>query len=179
MTSDRPLSGIALTQSSLTQSSLTKGDVPTDLPWTDLPHRDLFPAKLLEILPGGSQAKGLAAGGFLFREGDRQTSLFILAGGLVQLSILVPGRGDVPILTVGPGELIAWSAVLSKQPMTCTAMALEDSKLLEFPSQSIEDLVDRDPQFAMEFYRWIAFGLSERLTATRLQLLDLFQHPNA
>jgi hypothetical protein len=45
--------------------------------------------------------------------------------------------------------------------------------------ESIEEMVDRDPQFAKEFYRWIALGLSQRLTATRLQLLDLFQHPNA
>lgn len=139
----------------------------------------LPPAKLLGITTGGLHANELAAGGLLFREGDRQSSLFILAGGLVQLSILVPGRGDVPILTVGPGELIAWSAVLFKQPMTCTARALEDSKLLEFPVESIEEMVDRDPQFAKEFYRWIALGLSQRLTATRLQLLDLFQHPNA
>ena len=143
------------------------------------PFLNPLPEKLLGLFPSGLQSKMVSAGVRLFGEGDRQSSLFVLEHGLVELSILVPGRGDVPILTIGPGELIAWSAVLGKRPMTCTAVALEDSKLIELSVDSMESLLDSDPQVAAEFYRWIAFGLSQRLTATRLQLLDLFQHPNA
>jgi CRP-like cAMP-binding protein len=135
--------------------------------------------EILEPLLQRAQTRSLAANQFLFQQADHQTSLFILRSGLVELAMNVPGRGPVAILCVGPGELIAWSAVLSKQPMTCSAKAIEDSILLEIPADAIETLASQNPSFAHAFFRWIALALSERLTATRLQLLDLFDHPNA
>jgi len=115
----------------------------------------------------------------LFRESDSQSSLFIVQSGLIELAMHVPGRSMVPILSVASGELIAWSALLTKQPMTCSAKAIEETQLLEIPVEAIEQLALKNPAFGQDFYRWIALGLSHRLMATRLQLLDLFQHPNA
>jgi len=137
------------------------------------------PERLAEHLAGSYRLRNLSANQWLFREGDSQTSLFIVQSGHIELSMNVPGRNAVPVLSVGAGELIAWSALLTKQPMTCGARAIDNSVLAEIPVQAIESLGDRDLDLARDFYQWIALGLSQRLTATRLQLLDLFQHPNA
>lgn len=137
------------------------------------------PIRIAGLLKSCSARRKLSSQTYLFRQGDRQTSLFIVESGLIELAMIVPGRDAVPILSVGPGELIAWSALLTDQTMTCSAKATLDSELSEFPANEIESLALRDPELAKDFYRWIALGLAHRLTATRLQLLDLFDHPNA
>ena len=140
---------------------------------------EIVPSRIADLLKNCSAKRKLSSQTFLFRQGDRQTSLFIVQSGLIELSMVVPGRDSVPILSVGPGELIAWSALLTGQSMTCSAKATLDSELLELPASEIESLAQSDPELAKDFYRWIALGLAHRLTATRLQLLDLFDHPNA
>ncbi len=135
--------------------------------------------EILDALKPWLKPRTLSPNQLLFRQSDTQSSLFFVQSGLIELSMHVPGRSGVPILSVGPGELIAWSALLTKQPMTCSAKATEASELLEIPVEAIELVASQNPTFAKDFYRWIALGLSHRLMATRLQLLDLFQHPNA
>jgi CRP-like cAMP-binding protein len=135
--------------------------------------------EILQALAPWSKPRTLLPNQILFQESDTQSSLFIVQSGLIELAMHVPGRSQVPILSVASGELIAWSALLTKQPMTCSAKAIEESQLLEIPVEAIEQLASQNPTFGKNFYRWIALGLSHRLTATRLQLLDLFQHPNA
>ncbi len=135
--------------------------------------------EILETLSPWSKTRNLLPNQMLFRESDTQSSLFIVQSGLIELAMHVPGRSMVPILSVASGELIAWSALLTKQPMTCSAKAIEETQLLEIPVEAIELLALQNPAFGKDFYRWIALGLSHRLMATRLQLLDLFQHPNA
>lgn len=135
--------------------------------------------QILSHLAHAASMRHLHANQFLFHQADLQSSLFIVQSGLIELAMIVPGRGPVPILSVGPGELIAWSAILTQQSMTCSAKAIEDSTLLEIPADAIDALASQNPLLAKDFFHWIALALSQRLTATRLQLLDLFQHPNA
>ena len=137
------------------------------------------PENVQEILESLASKVHVPAGEFLFHQSQQQSSLFVLQSGMLQLAVYVPGRGDIPILTLGPNELVAWSALLGKLPMTCSAKAIEDSVLLQIPVESIEQSALQNPLFGKELYRWVALGLAQRLTATRLQLLDLFQHPNA
>jgi hypothetical protein len=42
----------------------------------------------------------------------------------------------------------------------------------------LRSLFTTEPQLGYEFMLWLAKGVSKRLTATRLQLLDLFAHEN-
>ena len=66
--------------------------------------------QILSHLSHAASIRHLHANQFLFHQADLQSSLFIVQSGLIELAMIVPGRGPVPILSVGPGELIAWSA---------------------------------------------------------------------
>jgi CRP/FNR family transcriptional regulator, cyclic AMP receptor protein len=110
----------------------------------------------------------------LFKEGSFFDRVFFVLEGLVALDMHVPRRNPTRVLTVGSGELLAWSAILSDQRMTATATALEDTRLLSIAAQPLRQLCDADHDMGYALMHCMASALSRRLLATRLQLLDLF-----
>src|SRR5215470_11642696 len=60
----------------------------------------------------------------LFRQGQRHGSVFVVTEGEVALDIRVPEHGARWFQTVGPGQLLGWSPILGKPPLTASATAL-------------------------------------------------------
>ena len=135
----------------------------------------LSPANLGSLVSRGRWLE-YDAGAYLFREGEHNRDVFFLLEGRVDLSMTVPGRGPSRILTLGPGDLIAWSAVVRDGTMSCAAQCVDAVKLLAIGAADLETLMTADPQFGYEFMKMMATALTKRLIATRLQLLDLFAH---
>lgn len=121
-----------------------------------------------------AQRRTYMPGAVLFVEGGTHFDFHIVAKGHVRLEMLVPQRGRIPILTAGPGDVLAWSSVLGNSVMTSSAIALESVLTLAFDGRQLKQLCDADRDFGFEFMRFLAQALSRRLLATRLQLLDLF-----
>ena len=110
----------------------------------------------------------------IFREGTACEEVYLVESGHVALDMNVPGRGLIRILTVGEGELLGWSALLGDGVMTATATALEETKLVVLPGAALRDLCQRNHEIGFRIMQQVARALSQRLVATRLQLLDLF-----
>lgn len=113
-------------------------------------------------------------GSCLFAEGDRFPDFQIILAGHVRLEMNVPGRGRIPILTLGPGEILGWSPALSGGPMTATATAMDQVRTARIPGVKLRQLCDEQPALGYHFMQQLAAALSRRLLSTRLQLLDLF-----
>ena len=58
--------------------------------------------------------------------------------------------------------------------MTATAVALEDSQLLQISAAALQNLCRQNQGVGYAVMQLAAQALSRRLTATRLQLLDLY-----
>lgn len=114
----------------------------------------------------------------LFREGDRHESTYIVVKGQVELFMTVPGRGENRILSLGRGDLVAWSSITGDAIMTCTARCLQPTTLLRWNSQEIHEQMQTDKDFGYRFMKLTSAVLAKRLVATRLQLLDLFAVPS-
>lgn len=114
------------------------------------------------------------AGAVIFSEGDVQPWLYLIVAGEVALEMCVPARGCTRMLTLGPSDLLAWSAVVGEGRMTATAIAVTDVRTLAASSSDLLALCDADHEFGYEFMRELARALSKRLVATRLQLLDMY-----
>ena len=108
------------------------------------------------------------------REGDETSLLAIVVRGRVALRMLVPERGSTTILTVEPGDIVGWSAIVPPHRSTSTAVALEESTLLVFESRRLRALLDADVARAATLYPRLLEALGRRLSATRHQLLDLY-----
>ena len=117
-------------------------------------------------------------GTVVFSECGPATHCYLIESGSVLLEICGPDRCTT-ILTVGPGELLGWSAVLGNSRLTATARCQQPTVGFEFLGVDVLGLCDADPDLGYQLMRCLVRTLSGRLTATRLQLLDLFQQPSA
>lgn len=125
-------------------------------------------------LVGAAVGRQCAAGRVLFREGDSSDAFYLVRHGHVALDMSIPARGTTRLLTVGPGEILAWSALLGNARMTATATAVDDVELLEFSGTTLRQWCEADPSFGYQWMRQLSAALANRLLATRLQMLDLF-----
>jgi CRP-like cAMP-binding protein len=115
-----------------------------------------------------------SAGSMVFREGDRDSLLYVVREGCVAIEITVPGRGRMNILTVGPGEVFGWSSVFHHGPKTASARAIEPVKALALDASRLRELCDADPRLGYVLTRRMLEVVSERLKGTRMQLLDIY-----
>jgi CRP-like cAMP-binding protein len=110
----------------------------------------------------------------ILREAEPNDTMAIVLEGRVGLRVRVPERGQVTILTVEPGDVVGWSAVVPPYRATSTAIALSDSQLIIFDGPNLRAAMAGDEHLAAQFYPVLLKAVARRLEGTRQQLLDLF-----
>jgi CRP-like cAMP-binding protein len=128
----------------------------------------------LEQIAKISQSRDYNEGDIVFRQGDEAQYVYLVDHGRVSLEVCAAGSGCKQILTLGTGELLGWSALLDQLCYTARARALAATRLVEINVGQLLTLCERDPQFGYELMRRTALALAKRLSATRIQLLDVF-----
>lgn len=121
-----------------------------------------------------AEVREFAAGTALTQEGQITEEFSIVLAGRVALRMLVPERGMVTILTVEPGDVVGWSAIVPPHRATSTCIAIEPVRLLAMPGEALRALLRADHALAASLYPRVLQVVGRRLAATRLQLLDLF-----
>lgn len=111
----------------------------------------------------------------ILQEGADTPFLGLLQVGRVALRMRVPERGQrLTILTVEPGELLGWSAVVAPYRATVDAIATEPTRIVAFEAEALRRALATDTNVAAELPLLILETVSHRLTASWTQLLDLF-----
>lgn len=110
----------------------------------------------------------------ILQEGEDSKEFGILISGRLALRTLVPGKGAVTILSVEPGDVLGWSAVLPGAKAQSTVVATEASKALIIEGVRLRAALKEDHALAASLYPRILQAVARRLRSTRLQLLDLF-----
>jgi CRP-like cAMP-binding protein len=125
-------------------------------------------------LAGLARIVEAAPGTRLLREGEPTDDTSIVLAGRVALRMHVPERGVVTILTVEEGDLLGWSALVPPHTATSEAIAVEPVRLLSFDGAELRAALRADHALAASVYPRVLQAVARRLSATRLQLLDLF-----
>ena len=110
----------------------------------------------------------------ILQEGDPAKEMGILISGRLALRTLVPERGPVTILSVEPGDIFGWSAVLADTEAQSTVVATEPSRALVIEGTGLRAALKEDHALAASLYPRVLKAVARRLRQTRLQLLDLF-----
>ena len=115
------------------------------------------------------------AGATVLREGVDTPFLGEILSGRVALRRRVPELGDrITIVTIEPGELIGWSAVVPPYRATVDAVATEATRLLAIDAVSLRARLAEDTELAAQLLPLILESVSDRLGATWDQLLDMY-----
>ncbi len=110
----------------------------------------------------------------LFREGESSDTFGILVHGRIALRTLVPERGDITILTVEPGDVYLWSALVPPFRASSTGTAIEPIEAIVFEGAALRAALRDECELAIALYPRLLVAVARRLYATRLQMLDLF-----
>jgi CRP-like cAMP-binding protein len=120
---------------------------------------------------------GAAPDDVLIREGEPTPFLGIVTSGRVALRMRLPGRLPITVMTVEPGDIVGWSAVLAPYRATSTVITVEPTQLIALDGGPLRLALESDEDLAAALYPRILRSVARRLEGTRLQLLDLFGRP--
>ena len=130
--------------------------------------------RYIKLIAGCASEVTFKAGDFVFREGDAATHFWLIRQGKVSLEIFAPGRGPVMIETLGDGDVMGWSWIVTPYKKQYDARALELTRALVFDAMCIRAKCDEEPKLGYELYRRFSQLIGQRLQATRIRLLDLY-----
>lgn len=133
-----------------------------------------MPAKTLKRLAECAREYEAPERARLLREGDETRELSVLVEGRVALTEHVAGRGSVTLMTVEPGDVFGWSALIAPYKATSTVVSLEPVKVVAFDGTRLREAVRSDCALAAAIHPKLLEALARRLLATRHQLLDLY-----
>ena len=135
--------------------------------------RDLRP-EYVRIIAGCASNVHFDAGKILFREGAPADRFFAIREGSVAVELHAPDRGPLVVQTVGAGEILGWSWLFPPYNWKFDARAREAVRATSFDGACLRKKCDADPAMGYELMKRLAHLVSQRLEATRLQLLDLY-----
>ena len=87
-----------------------------------------LPAETQARLAAMGVIRSVPAGRELIHEGDIAEEFGLVLAGRIALRMLVPERGMVTVLTVEPGDIIGWSAIVPPYRSTSTVVAIEPAR---------------------------------------------------
>ena len=117
-------------------------------------------------------------GTFLFREGTPAETFFLIREGAVALELAAPSR-VVTIQTLGKGEMVGFSWLLGPHRWEYDGRAIGRVRAIEMDGACLRGKCDDDPRLGFDLMQRFARLASQRLQATRLQLLDVYGHADA
>lgn len=109
----------------------------------------------------------------IFREGDECGEFYLIMTGLVALEIAAPDH-VLRVQTLSAGDELGWSAILMGRRKHFQARALERAEALAFDGGELLAACKQDAVFGYVLMHRLLGVVSERLQATRLQVLDMY-----
>ncbi len=110
----------------------------------------------------------------IFKEGDEAKSFYLIRSGKVALELNGREKGNVRILTIGSGQILGWSWIVSPYKWHFEAHALEDVNAIALDGKCLREKCEEDPKMGYEMIKRFTQILEQRLRSTRMQLLDVY-----
>lgn len=110
----------------------------------------------------------------IISEGDEAHRFFLITEGKVALEAFHLERGAIVIQTLGPGDVLGWSWLVPPYRWRLDARAIEETHAFALDGRMLRAKCEEDPVLGFELLKRFAAVVEQRLSATRLQLLDVY-----
>jgi CRP-like cAMP-binding protein len=143
---------------------------------TEVPAFEGMATERLELIAGCAANRVFETGEYLLREGEAAAFFYVIRQGHVALETYVPQRGALTIETLGDGDLVGWSWLVSPHRTVFDARASGQVHTIAFDGLCLRTKCEKDPSLGYDLLKRFVAVIVERLQATRLQLLDVYGH---
>lgn len=128
----------------------------------------------IEFIAGCGRNVHFDTGAYMFREGNDANYFYIIRKGKVALEVFAAERGTITIETVEAGEVLGWSWLFPPYRWHFSARAVQPVSAIALDGTCLRRKCSNDPHLGYELTLRVANILMQRLQATRLQLLDVY-----
>lgn len=125
----------------------------------------------LDQIDQSKTCDGYSKGDTIFREGAFARGLFCVNKGKVKLSKSGSSGKEQIVRFAKKGDVMGYNAMLSKSPLSCSAVALEDASVCFIPADEFFSLLKDQPDFSLKMLELTAKNWKE---ASRL-ITDMAQ----
>ncbi len=101
----------------------------------------------------------LPAGGTLFFEGDRSSSVYSCVEGGIRLFVTLPSGRELVIGRMGPGEVFGELSAIDRRPRAASAVATEASLVAHLSAERFLSDIEQEPKVAAAVLRSLATQL--------------------
>lgn len=133
-----------------------------------------LPFEHMQTLVGCASNVRYEDGQTIIHEGQVANKFYLIRTGRVALQMDVPGKVPLRIQTVGPGEILGWSWLISPFRWHFSGIVVLDTRAIALDGECLRGKCERDPAFGYEMLKRLSQVMERRLDATRLQLIDLY-----
>jgi CRP-like cAMP-binding protein len=113
------------------------------------------------------------AGAIICKQDREQDKLYIIEEGLVSVLLELGPTDKRQIQAASNFECFGWSASIPPYRCTCSARALEKTKVLAFNGKELRNLVYTNPKLCAAIAGGVAYVISQRLRAAFSQLMGV------
>jgi CRP-like cAMP-binding protein len=110
-------------------------------------------------------------GEVILKEGSDANKFYIIRKGKIALYIEKP---QITIQTISEGDILGWSWLIPPYKHRFSARAAEATTTVAFDGKCLREKCKENTELGYEFLKRMVNVLAERLEATRLQLLDVY-----
>ncbi|MGZ4769845.1 MAG: patatin-like phospholipase family protein [Ilumatobacteraceae bacterium] len=127
-----------------------------------------LPASGLAELARGSRTRVVAAGEWLFRQGEQADALYVVRSGRLEVVVETPPPTRT-VQVVGRGAILGELALVTNATRSASVRAHRDSEVVTVTRAGFADLVDGNAKFAMALIRLLGekLQLTEGLSQVR------------
>ncbi len=118
-----------------------------------------------ELLAAAARRRELSRGELLFRQGEPRRSLYVIAGGSVEIVREHDGRSEL-LTVLGPGQVLGEGALLHASSHSASARAGAGLELYELDREAVLASLAANGTAAIEVLSRVALAMNQRLLYT-------------
>lgn len=111
-------------------------------------------------------------------EGSEANEFFIIRRGRVAIQLHAAGTGVALLQTLDGGDILGWSWLFPPYRWSVEARALQQVHAIKLDGKCLRDKCELNSGMAYALMKKFSRIMTQRLEATRLQLLDLYGRVN-
>lgn len=131
-------------------------------------------SRYVDLMVGCASNVRFQPGEFIFREGGNADQFYLLRHGRASIEVYAAERGSITVMTAGEGEVLGWSWLFPPYRWMFDARALELTRAIALDGKCLRQKCDEDHELGYELMKRSMQVAEQRLQATRLQLLNLY-----
>jgi len=138
------------------------------------PFLEGLDSRFLELITGCASNVRFNAGEFLFHEDEEANQFYIIRQGRVAVKSHAAGMEPIIIHPVEAGDILGWSWFVPPYYWHFDAKAVELTRAIALDGKCLRQKCENDHELGYELLKRFTNIITQRLEATRMQLLDFY-----